>query len=514
MKKAALVLGVFIAILLVVAAAYYVQLTAPVQVSDKPPAAPTLVAGTTATPSSEGEPSVETVAQVYRIDPAQSEASYRVDETFFDMRGFVVVTGTTKGVAGDILVDRQNPTNSRIGEIVVDISQLRTDEPDRDNAIRRGYLESSTYPLATFKNAVLSGLPAKWDEGTTIPLKVTGDMTVRDVARSVTWDAEVVLDGQTIRGKATTAFKMSRFGIDPPNLNMLKVEDDIVLTLNFVALTTGDTNSTDLSATKETSCTPTGQGPTTTSPIDDAPARSSVGKGHLLTGTVKSTRDCAPIQGAKIIFWLTNPAGQYDDDHRASVFTDASGVYTFESNFPGLYTERPHIHLYVQATGHRPVEQEYFPNAGQTEGTLDVALEPDESASIKVVSSMPTIALQSCEPTVADPPGPYVPDAPVRQSVGKGHVVRGKVRSSLDCSPIIGAKIEMWPSDENDEHNYKARATVFSDAQGEYTFESDFPNHIHMRVSAPGYESIFTNAYHPEKGLAEGRFDIVLQSTH
>ncbi len=512
LKKTAVVLGVLAAIFLLGAAVYYFQLTAPIQVSNKPPAAPTLAAGTTSIPSGTGIPSVETVAQVYRIDPTQSEALYRVDETFFDVRGFVIVTGTTNGVAGDILVDSQNPANSRIGEIVVDISQLRTNEPDRDNAIRRGYLESSTYPLATFRNATVSGLPTKWEEGKTIPVKIEGDMTVRDNTERVTWDGKVVLDSQTFRGKATTALKMSQFGIDPPNLSMLKVEDDIVLTLNFVAIATGETNSSGPGATKETSCTPSRQGPTTTSPIDDAPVRSSVGKGHVLNGTVKSSLNCAPISGAKIIFWLANPAGQYDDDHRASVFTDASGVYTFESNFPGLYTTRPHIHLYVQAPGHKAIEQEYFPGTGQTEGTFDVVLAPDESAGANLTPSMPTAVPESCEPTFADPPGPYVPDAPVRQSVGKGHIVRGTVKSSRDCSPISGAMIEMWPSDENDDHDYDARATLFSDREGEYSFESNFPNHIHMRVSALGYETIFTNAYHPKKGDAEGRFDIVLRS--
>lgn len=76
----------------------------------------------------------------------------------------------------------------------------------------------------------------------------------------------------------------------------------------------------------------------------------------------------------------------------------------------------------------------------------------------------------------------------------------------------MGAKIEMWPSDENDDHDYDARATLFSGKNGEYIFESNFPNHIHMRVSVPGHETIFTNAYHPDYGQIEGRFDRVLRS--
>ena len=61
-----------------------------------------------------------------------------------------------------------------------------------------------------------------------------------------------------------------------------------------------------------------------------------------------------PISRARIIFWLANPAGKYDDDHRATVFTDQAGAYRFASNFPGHYDGMPpHIHLFITAAGYR-----------------------------------------------------------------------------------------------------------------------------------------------------------------
>ena len=71
--------------------------------------------------------------------------------------------------------------------------------------------------------------------------------------------------------------------------------------------------------------------------------------------------------------------------------------------------------------------------------------------------------------------------------------------------------MEMWPSDTEDNHDPESRATIFSGKNGEYMFECRQPSHIHMGVSAPGYETIFTNAYHPDFGQIEGRFDIVLR---
>src|SRR5512135_2365254 len=70
----------------------------------------------------------------------------------------------------------------------------------------------------------------------------------------------------------------------------------------------------------------------------DAPVRASVGKGYVLSGVVKSARDCAAIPGAKIEFWLAGPRGDYDDDHRATVVAAENGDYRFESNFPAKYS--------------------------------------------------------------------------------------------------------------------------------------------------------------------------------
>ena len=84
----------------------------------------------------------------------------------------------------------------------------------------------------------------------------------------------------------------------------------------------------------------------------DAPVRSSVGDGYVLTGTVKSAADCSPIPGAALEFWLGNPRGNYVDQHRATVMADGSGAYRCESNRPPGYGYRPpHIHVRVTAVG-------------------------------------------------------------------------------------------------------------------------------------------------------------------
>jgi protocatechuate 3,4-dioxygenase beta subunit len=111
----------------------------------------------------------------------------------------------------------------------------------------------------------------------------------------------------------------------------------------------------------------------------DAPVRASVGKGYILKGAVLSSSNCSAISGVRIEFWLAGPNGQYDDDHRATVFSGGSGEYRFESNFPPSYMNRPpHIHVRVTANGYRPLITQHYPEQGRAQATFDLVLIPKD----------------------------------------------------------------------------------------------------------------------------------------
>jgi protocatechuate 3,4-dioxygenase beta subunit len=109
----------------------------------------------------------------------------------------------------------------------------------------------------------------------------------------------------------------------------------------------------------------------------DAPVRSSVGKGHVLKGVVRSSADCSPIPGAVLELWLAGPDGEYDDAHRATIIAEASGAYRFESSVPPTYYGRPpHIHLRVSAKGFKTLVTQHYPAYGKTEEVFDLVLAP------------------------------------------------------------------------------------------------------------------------------------------
>ncbi len=117
---------------------------------------------------------------------------------------------------------------------------------------------------------------------------------------------------------------------------------------------------------------------------------------------------------------------------------------------------------------------------------------------------------EGCSPTFSDEPSPtYKANAPIRSVVGHGHVLTGVVLSSHDCQPIPNAKLEFWPEEAGRGHPDASRATLFSDSAGKFRFECNPPEHIHMRISAAGFRTVFNNSYHPN-GASEGEFNIVL----
>lgn len=169
------------------------------------------------------------------IDPQASEASYRVGETFFENNRFHLAVGVTHGIQGDIYVDRVHPDQSRLGAITVNINQLTSDSARRDAAIRRHWLESDTYPAATFTPTSIEGLPKTSVAGQDIPVRIHGNLSVHGVTKPAVFTGTVRLAGNALTGTVETKVQMTDFGFDPPAIMMLKTENQATLNFRFTA---------------------------------------------------------------------------------------------------------------------------------------------------------------------------------------------------------------------------------------------------------------------------------------
>ena len=122
-----------------------------------------------------------------------------------------------------------------------------------------------------------------------------------------------------------------------------------------------------------------------------------------------------------------------------------------------------------------------------------------------------------CPPTRSDMEGPfYTPNAPRRDSTGRGFVISGAVKSAASCAPIEGARVEWWQANPGGQYDDAHRGSLLAGTAGSYRIETDFPppysgrpSHVHFKVFAPGHRTLTTQLY-PKAGQTQATFDLVL----
>ncbi len=174
----------------------------------------------------------------FSIVAAESEASFTLEEDLSGVRTTVI--GATTELGGSITVNFANPGASVIGAIVVNARTLETDNSFRNRALRSQILRSAQdeFEFIVFDPRELSNFSAdSITVGETLSFDITGDLTVTDVTRSVTFAATVTLDSETqISGSASANLLHADFDLVIPEVpRVANVTDDVELKLEFVA---------------------------------------------------------------------------------------------------------------------------------------------------------------------------------------------------------------------------------------------------------------------------------------
>src|SRR5437762_12731654 len=116
--------------------------------------------------------------------------------------------GKTNQVAGDIVVNLDNPSSSTIGTIRIGARTLATDSSMRDRMIRSQILQSAQdqYEYINFAPTSISGLPDKVVAGEAIPIEIVGNLTLDGQTHAETFKGTVTLTTDTpaqLQGTAT-----------------------------------------------------------------------------------------------------------------------------------------------------------------------------------------------------------------------------------------------------------------------------------------------------------------------
>lgn len=141
----------------------------------------------------------------WQIDPAHTAVEFSVKHMMF-----TTVRGRFKDVKGTIVVDEQNPDNSRVN-VEIAAASIDTGSSDRDTHLRSAdFLDVEKHPTITFRSKSVERAVKKEGDN----FKLTGDLTIRDKTIEVTLDCEYGGTGKDpwggTRAGATAAGKIDR----------------------------------------------------------------------------------------------------------------------------------------------------------------------------------------------------------------------------------------------------------------------------------------------------------------
>ncbi|MCB8980062.1 MAG: YceI family protein [Ardenticatenaceae bacterium] len=189
----------------------------------------------TAVPETETSETASGGLVVYEISSGSSEVRFELDE---DLRGVrTTVVGTTDQVAGQIALDLSDLSTAQVGEIQINARTLATDNNFRNRAIQNEILDTGEFELISFVPTAINGLPASATVGQFIEFTIEGELTIRDVTETVTFDVTATAVTETaIQGTATATVLRDTYGLNIPEVpNVANVENEVDLIINFVA---------------------------------------------------------------------------------------------------------------------------------------------------------------------------------------------------------------------------------------------------------------------------------------
>jgi len=139
----------------------------------------------------------EAIKTKWAIDPAHSEVQFKVKHLVIS-----TVTGTFKVFDGNFETENEDFSDAEI-EFSIDTNSIDTNQPDRDAHLRSAdFFDAEKYPKINFKSTSFEKVEGE-------RYKLEGDLTIKDVTKPVTFDAEFGGTATDFYGNVKAGFEVS-----------------------------------------------------------------------------------------------------------------------------------------------------------------------------------------------------------------------------------------------------------------------------------------------------------------
>lgn len=168
------------------------------------------------------------------LAPEGNEARYLVREQLANLDFPNDAIGATSAITGQLVLDADGTVVAAESRFVIDVTTLKSDKERRDGYLQRRTLETEQYPTVTLVPTALRGLPTPLPETGTFAFEMEGDLTIKNVTRSVRWQVSAVAERGGFSGKAATSFPFEAFQLTQPKVSVvLSVKNEIRLEYDF-----------------------------------------------------------------------------------------------------------------------------------------------------------------------------------------------------------------------------------------------------------------------------------------
>jgi polyisoprenoid-binding protein YceI len=222
-RKRTYFIGVPVLIFLVVVVAPYVYIhfiegPAPAKLTLKTPS--TTKAQSDPSAGSDDPSSSATVEGAWKVVKQGTVVGYRVGEVLFGQSATAV--GRTDAVTGDLSM---TGTTATAGSFTADLTQVSSDQGNRDRQFQGRIMDTATYPTATFELTQPIALQSIPQDLVKITEKATGDLTLRGKTRSVTFDVVARHNCDKIEVNGSIPITFADWGIPNPSFGPATTED-------------------------------------------------------------------------------------------------------------------------------------------------------------------------------------------------------------------------------------------------------------------------------------------------
>ncbi|HUF98970.1 MAG TPA: YceI family protein [Ilumatobacter sp.] len=154
------------------------------------------------------------------VATADSTVGYRIKEVLFGIDAEGV--GRTNVVDGTLTIDG---TTLATTDFTVDMATITSDDSRRDGQFRGRIMSVDEFPTATFTLTAPVELGTEPVEGAEVAVSATGDLTLRGVTQTVTFDLTAKLENGRIGVLGDIPVVFADYGIANPSTSGITTED-------------------------------------------------------------------------------------------------------------------------------------------------------------------------------------------------------------------------------------------------------------------------------------------------